>query len=118
MQMQKSDDLAKHQAVQKNDGIYHSSGEKIYKEEEIDAENHSEEENAVGKLHDERDGLEIDVSTLSKLVTILRAATQLSNLVIGVPSQSVGGLFWKSSKLCEQLTLTAGADIFGLSAWS
>jgi len=82
--MQKSDDLAKHQAVQKNDGIYHSSGEKIYKEEEIDAENHSEEETAVEKLHDERNGLEIDVSilSLSKLFTVQHTATHLSYSMI------------------------------------
>jgi len=60
--MQKSDDLAKHQAVNKNNGLYHSSGEKMLHENMIDTEFYSEEEASAQNLHDEHDDLAIDVS--------------------------------------------------------
>lgn len=62
MKLEKSDDLAKHQAVKKNNGMEHASGEKMLKEEKIDTAVYSEEETSVENTHNEHDDLAIDVS--------------------------------------------------------
>jgi len=60
--VEKNDDLAKHQAVKKSDGLYHSDGERIMKEEVLDAEDFSEEAVEAENIHDQHDNFGIDVS--------------------------------------------------------
>jgi len=62
LQLQKNDDLAKHQAVNKNDGVYHSSGEQVKKEEFLDTEDYSQEEVEAEDIFQKQDNLGVDVS--------------------------------------------------------
>jgi len=62
LQLQKSDDLAKHQAVKSNNGVEHSSGERVMKEEVLDKEDYSQEEVEAEDIFQKQDNLGVDVS--------------------------------------------------------